>query len=113
MVARYENVEINNLTFGASDFGEQNTVQTKWFKTRAKVASVANVLKISDRYRLYQDMINFTFNYTLNMKTISNNQDQYSVTYLNKNWRIDSIRQSDDRMTVMFLCYHSDPITAV
>lgn len=112
-IARFENIKINNLTFGKSDFGEQSTTQTLWFETRARVASVANSLKIADKYRLYQDMVNMTLNYTPNMKAIVDDQNLYSITYRGKDWRIDSARESDDRMTIMFMCYRSDPVTAV
>jgi hypothetical protein len=112
-IARFENININNLTFTKSDFGESATVQALWFATRARVADVANSLKIADKYRLYQDMIHFTLNYTRNTKLIAANQYAYSITYRGQDWRIDSARESDDRMTVMFLCYRSDPVTAV
>jgi len=112
-IARFENININNLTFTKSDFGESATVQALWFATRARVSSVANSLKIADKYRLYQDMVNLTLNYTPNTRTIVDNQHLYSITYRGKDWRIDSARESDDRMTVMFLCYRSDPVTAV
>lgn len=112
-IARFENIKINNLTFGKSDFGEQSTTQTLWFETRARVASVANSLKIADKYRLYQDLTNFTLNYTPNMKTIVDNQNLYSITWRGKDWRIDNARESDDRMNIVFMCYRSDPVTAV
>lgn len=112
-IARFENIKINNLTFGKSDFGEQSTTQLLWFETRARVASVANSLKIAEKYRLYQDMTNFTLNYTPNMKTIVDNQHLYSITWRGKDWRIDNARESDDRMNVIFMCYRSDPVTAV
>lgn len=112
-IARFENVKINNLTFGKSDFGEQSTTKTLWFETRARVSSVANSLKIADKYRLYQDLTNFTLNYTPNMKTIVDNQNLYSITWRGKDWRIDNARESDDRMNVIFMCYRSDPVTAV
>jgi hypothetical protein len=112
-IARFENIKINNLTFGKSDFGEQFTTQTLWFETRARVASVANSLKIADKYRLYQDLVNLTLNYTPNMKAIVDNQNLYSITYRGKDWRIDNARESDDRMTIVFMCYRSDPVTAV
>lgn len=112
-IARFENVDINNLTFGKSDFGEQSTAQAKWFSTRARVHSVANSLKIADKYRLYQDLVEFTFNYTPNMKTIVQNQQSYSITYQGKDWRIDNARESNDRMTVNFMCYYNNPTTAV
>jgi hypothetical protein len=112
-IARFENIKINNLTFGQSDFGEQSTTQTLWFETRARVASVANSLKIADKYRLYQDMTNFTLNYTRNMKMIVQNQNLYSITWRGYDWRIDNARESDDRMNVIFMCYRNDPVTAV
>lgn len=112
-IARFENITINNLTFGKSDFGEQSTTQTLWFQTRARIADVSNSVKIADRYRLYQDMVNMTLNYTPNMKTIVENQHLYSVTYRGQDWRIDNVRESNDRMNVTFMCYRSDPVTAV
>lgn len=112
-IARFENITINNLTFGKSDFGEQSTTQTVWFQTRARVSSVANSLKIADKYRLYQDLTNFTLNYTPNMKEIVDNQNLYSITWRGKDWRIDNARETDDRMNIVFMCYRSDPVTAV
>jgi hypothetical protein len=112
-IARFENITVNNLTFAKSDFGEQSTAQTVWFITRAKVASVGNSVKISEKYRLYHDMVNFTLNYTPNMKLIVDNQNLYSVTWRSKDWRIDNVRETDDRMNVVFMCYRNDPVTAV
>ncbi len=112
-IARFENIAVNNLTFEVSAFGEQSTTQTKWFDTRARVSSVANSLKIADRYRLYQDMINFTLNYTPSIKLMVDRQDLYSITWRGNDWRIDNIRETDDRMSVLILCYRSDPVTAV
>lgn len=112
-IARFENIVIKSLTFGKSTFGEQSTTQTKWFETRARVSSVANSLKISDKYRLYQDLIHFTLNYTPNTKEIIDNQNLYSIVWRNRDWRIDNAREADDRMTVLLTCYRSDPVTAV
>ena len=112
-IARFENITVNNLAFGQSAFGEQSTTQTTWFETRARVSSVANSLKISEKYRLYQDLTNFTLNYTPNTKAMVDRQDLYSITWRGNFWRIDNIRESDDRMSVLILCYRSDPVTAV
>ena len=112
-IARFENITINNLTFGKSDFGEQSTTQTVWFETRARVASVANSLKIADKYRLYQDLTNFTLNYTPNMKTIVDSQNLYSISWRGHDWRITDAKEGNDRMSVKFLCYRTDPVTAV
>ena len=112
-IARFENIAVNNLGFGKSDFGEQSTTITKWFDTRARVADVANSLRISEKYRLYQDLVNFTVNYTPNMKQIVDRQDLYSFTWRNHEWRITDCRESNDRMNITFLCYRNDPATAV
>lgn len=112
-IARFEEITVKSLTFGKSDFGEQSTTQTVWFKTRARVHSVANSLRISEKYRLYQDVVNFTLNYTPNTKEIVDNQNLYSINWRGKDWRIDNVRESDDRMTVLILAYRTDPVTAV
>lgn len=112
-ITRFENIDVNNLTFGASSFGEQSTTQTKWFSTRALVGDVSNNVRISEKYRLYQDLVNFTLNYTPNTKAIVDSQQLYSITWRNADWRITDVRESNDRMRVTFLCYRSDPVTSV
>jgi len=112
-IARFENIVIKNLTFGKSNFGEQSTTQTAWFTTRARVSSVANSLKIADKYRLYQDLIHFTLNYTPHIKRIVDSQNLFSIEWRGNDWRIDNAREADDRMTVLLTCYRSDPVTAV
>ena len=112
-ITRYENITVNNLTFSKSSFGEGQTTETKWFGTRALVGDVANNVKIADKYRLYQDLVNFTLNYTPNMKTIVVRQQWYSITWRGNSWRITDVRESNDRMRVTFMCYRSDPVTAV
>jgi hypothetical protein len=37
-IARFEQIIVKNLAFAKSDFGEQTTAQTEWFKTRARVS---------------------------------------------------------------------------
>jgi len=112
-IARFEQITVKNLAFAKTDFGEQTTAQTEWFKTRARVQSVANSLKISEKYRLYQDVVNFILNYTPNTRTMVRNQNLYSINYNGYDWRIDNIRESDDKMTVVILAYRNDPVTAV
>jgi len=112
-IARFENIRINQLTFGASSFGEQSTTITKWFDTRARVHSVANHVRISEKYCVYADVVEFTLNYTPNTRTIVDSQNLYSIEWKSVNWRIDSVRESDDRMTVKFLCVRNDPVVAV
>jgi len=112
-IARFENITVNSLSFGQSSFGEQSTTITKWFDTRARVHSVANHVKISEKYRVYSDLVNFTLNYTPNTETIINSQNLYSITWKGVDWRIDNVREADDRMTVQLLCVRNDPVVAV
>ena len=112
-IARFENITVNRLSFGKSSFGEQNTTQALWFQTRAKVHSVANQVKITDKYRVYSDVVDFTLNYTPNTKEIIDNQNLYSINWRNFDWRIDSVREADDRMTVAIMCVRNDPVVAV
>jgi len=112
-IARFEDVEINNVTNGVGQFGEQTTTITPWFATRARVADVANSVRIAERYRVYADLVNLTFNYTPNMKQVVDYQNLYSVTWRGHDWRITDVRESNDRMTINLLCYRNDPYTPV
>ena len=112
-IVRYEPVAINNVTNGIDTFGAYTTTITKWFDTRALVKDVANSLKINEKYREYSDLVNLQFNYTPNMKEIVDNQNLYAIHWRNQEWRITDVRESNDRMKVTFLCYRTDPVTAV
>lgn len=112
-IARFENVTVNSLTFAANGFGEQTTTETEWFKTRARVHSVSNHVRISEKYRVYTDVVEFTFNYTPNTREIVDNQNLYSIVWKGFSWRIDSVRETDDRMMVKMTCVRNDPQTAV
>ena len=80
-IARFENIRVNRLTFGKSTFGEQSTTITKWFDTRARVHSVANNLRITEKYRVYADGVEFTWNYTPNTRGSVGDQDLYSIDW--------------------------------
>jgi hypothetical protein len=112
-IARFENISVNTLAFSKSSFGEQTTSWSLWFQTRARVHSVANHVKITDKYRVYSDVVEFTLNYTPNTKEMIDNQNLYSINWRNFDWRIDNVRESDDRMTVRILCVRNDPVVAV
>ena len=112
-IARFENLAVNNLTFGKDTFGEQSTAQAVWFTTRGRVHAVSNHVKITDKYRVYSDVVEFTLNYTPNIKTIIDNQNLYSITWRGFDWRIDNVREADDRMSASFLCVRNDPVVAV
>ena len=112
-IARYENVTINDVTNGVDSFGEYTTTITPKFTSRPMVHDVSNSLRIAERYRLYQDLVNLTFNYTPNIKDIVDNQDKYSITWRNNEWRVTDVRESNDRMKITLLCYRNDPETTV
>lgn len=112
-ITRYENVEVNTVTNGVDSVGQYTTTITPWFATRARVRDVANSLKVTEKYRVYQDLVNLTFNYTPNMKRIVDDQDSYSITWRNQEWRITDVRESDDRMNITLLCYYNAPNTPV
>ena len=112
-IARYENVTVQNVTTTTTNMGDQTTTLTNWFTSRAKVADVSNSLRIAERYRVYSDLVNLTFNYTPNTKEVIRNPHMYSITWSNFDWRIDNVREADDRMTVNILCVRNDPVVAV
>lgn len=113
MVMRYENVVINNVTNGTNAVGEYTTTVAPWFETRGLVHDIANSLRISEKYRVYTDLLSITLNYTPNIRTIVDNQDLYSLTWRNKDWRISDVRESDDRQRATFMCYRNDPVVPV
>lgn len=113
MVKRYENVVINNVTNGVNAVGEYSTAINPWFETRGLVHDIANSLRISEKYRVYTDLLSITFNYTPNIRTIVDNQNLYSLTWRNKDWRISDVRESDDRQYATFMCYRNDPVVPV
>lgn len=112
-IKRYENVDINDLTFGTNDYGQYTTTSTLKFTSRALISDVKNSLAITERYRIYQDLIQMKFNYTPWIKDIVDNQNLYSVTWRGNEWRITDCIEANDRMSVTFMCYRSDPATAV
>ena len=112
-IVRYENATINSVTNGVDSFGEYTTTTTAMFTSRALVSDVTNALRISERYRIYQDLVNLTFNYTPAIKRITDYQDEYSITWRGNEWRITDVRESNDRMKVTLLCYRNDPETTV
>ena len=112
-IRRYENIVVNNVTNSVNTIGEYTTTITKWFDTRARVADVANSLRISEKYRVYSDLVGLTLNYTPNTKLMVDNQNLYSITWRGFDWRITDIRESNDRLTVHLLCYRNDPDTPV
>lgn len=112
-IRRYENIVVNTVTNGVNVVGEYTTTITKWFDTRAVVADVANTVRISERYRVYSDLVSLTLNYTPNTKEIVDKQDDYSITWRGYDWRITDVREANDRMTVTLMCYRNDPDTPV
>jgi hypothetical protein len=112
-IARFENVDVNTLTFGKDSFGEGTTTITKKFTSRPLVSSVKNSLAITKDTRIYQDLIMFKFNYTPWTQDVVNSQNLYSFTWRGFDWRIENCIESNDRMSMTALCYRSDPLTKV
>lgn len=113
MIVRFETISINNLTTSKSAFGEQSITEALWFKTRAKVHEVNSSVDIKDKFREYNDLVQFHVNYSPNFKTIAQEPGNYSITYENQSWRIQDARGTDDRQQVVITCYRNDPQTAV
>jgi hypothetical protein len=112
-IARYENATINEVTNSVDTFGQYTTVISPLFTSRALVMDVRNSLRISEKYRVYQDLVNLTFNYTPNIKKIVDDQEKYSITWRNKEWRVSDVIESDDRMRITLLCYFANPTAPV
>jgi hypothetical protein len=109
MVKRYENISINHVTNGVNSIGEYTTTTALWFETRGLIHSVANSLLISERYRVYSDLVEITLNYTPNVKTLVDDQNKYSITWRGKQWRITDVREHNDRQKATMICYRADP----
>jgi hypothetical protein len=112
-IARYENATINEISNSVDSFGQYTTVITPLFTSRALVMDVRNSLRIAEKYRVYQDLVNLTFNYTPNIKRIVDDQEKYSITWRNKQWRVSDVIESDDRMRITLLCYFANPTVPV
>lgn len=112
-IARYENITVNTVTLTQTEFGEPVTSVAKAFDTRALVGDVSSAVAVSEKYRVYSDLVNFTLNYTPNTRAMVDNQQAYAIAYRGKDWRITDCRESNDRMRVTFLCYRNDPAVAV
>lgn len=112
-IARYENVTINNVVNGIDSFGQYTTTLTPWFTSRATVNDVKNGLSITKDDRVYTNLVRFIMSFTPNTKLIGNNQNLYSINFRGQDWRITDAIESNDRMTMTFLCYRNDPTTPV
>lgn len=108
-ILRSEQVDVNSLTFGKDAYGEYTETKTLKFQSRPIVSSVKNSLQITGDTRIYQDLINFKFNYTPYLQDIIVNQNLYSITYRGQDWRITNALEANDKMSVTLLCYRSDP----
>lgn len=112
-IVRYENLTVYNVTNGVNTVGEYTTTKTKWFETRGLVHDISNTLRISERYRAYTDLVSITLNYTPNVKKMVDDQNLYSITWRNRDWRITDVRESNDRQKATFICFRNDPVVPV
>jgi len=102
-ITRYENASINEVTNGVDSYGEYTTTITPLFTSRALVSDVANSLRIADRYRVYQDLVNLTFNYTPAIKRIVDNQNDVCALHCFA-IEMTRIRQYDNSIKSSCLC---------
>jgi hypothetical protein len=100
MVLRVDEISINNLSFTITNLG-------------AKTKSVHNRIRTLEKFRQYDNMMDFIVNYTPNMRTISDNQEDYSITFRGNSWRIAEVFEHDDRQWVSLMCYRNEPSVAV
>ena len=112
-ITRYESMTVNRVTTSKNAYGEYTTTITPDFKTRGLTHDVANSLRISEKYRVYNDLVNFTLNYTPNTRRMVDKQEEYSITWRGLDWRITDCREHNDRMKITFMCYRNDPETPV
>lgn len=112
-IARFEQAQVYTLSFATNEYGDTVTSKTLKFESKPEIREVKNDLRITDKYRVYTGLINFTFNFTRYTRDMYDNQNLYSIVWRNHDWRIDSAIESNDRMKVTFLCYHNDPSTQV
>ena len=112
-IARYENIQVNNVTNSVDSFGQYTTTITPWFTTRARIQDVHNNLQINKETRIYTDLVKLVLNYTPYTRQMVDNQPLYSITYRGNDWRITDCYESNDRMNVTFLCYRNDPVVPV
>jgi len=112
-IARYEPVDVFDLSFGVDTLGQQSTIKTLKFHGMAIVSEVSNSVSITEKYRVYADLIEFKFNFTRWMKDIVENQNLYSLTYRNLDWRIAGAIETNDRQHVILRCYRNDPVVTI
>ena len=112
-IARFEPVDVYDLSFGVDDLGQQSTSKSLKFKGMAVVSEVANSVAVTEKYRVYADLVEFKFNYTRWMRDIVDNQNLYSLIYRNQDWRIAGAIETNDRQHVVLRCYRNDPVVTV
>jgi len=112
-IARFENINVNNVTNGVDTIGQQTTTITLWFQTRALVQDVRDAAQIGKDDRTYTKNVKFVLNFTPNTLQMSEHQNLYSITWRGQDYRINDVMESNDRMNVSFLCYRNDPAVSV
>jgi len=112
-IVRYEKVQVYNLTFATNAYGETVTTETIKFESKPLVQQVKASLAITEKYRVYNQLINFIFNFTPYTSEIAENQNAYSIKWRDNDWRIETATESNDRLKITFMCYRNDPVTKV
>ena len=93
-ITRFETVKVNDLTFSTNSYGE-------------------NEIVITEKYRAYNNLVQMKFNWTPFTKAIVLNENLYSITYENTDWRIIDSLEANDKMSITIYCYRNEPNVAV
>ena len=112
-ITRFETVKVNDLTFSTNSYGENETVITEKFTSRPLISEVKNSLAITEKYRSYNNLVQMKFNWTPFTKAIVLNENLYSITYQNNDWRIIDSLEANDKMSITIYCYRNEPNVAV
>jgi hypothetical protein len=112
-IARFETVNVNNVSITVDDIGQTVTNISLWFQTRARVMDIKEALHINKDDRIYSDTAKFVLNNTPNTLQMAINQVGYSFGWRGQDWRISDVYEANDKMSITFLVYRNDPTTQV
>lgn len=108
-ITRFEPVTVQAVARSIDANGEAVSTLTTVFLTQGRIRDVKNSLKLNELYRLYGDWVNIQMNVTPNTLAIVEAQENFSLQWRDRSWRIVDTVESDDRMDVTFLCYFAKP----
>ena len=60
-ITKFETVEVNNLSFATSSYGETQTTKTVKFTSRPLISEVRANVATSEKFRIYSDLVQMKF----------------------------------------------------